>query len=132
MRTWRHTRKRDRFVAVILDLTGISESTDPCPIAAQSRRPLQAGLQSSLTDAQVLDPLNVVRRAGDALDAARRTPHTDAGLLTGKKKEPAPLSEVITLSRTLKHRAVDVLDDFDRPGTAIPQHADQGPVSLCR
>jgi transposase len=31
---------------------------------------------------------------------------------------PAALSEVITLGRTLKKRAVDVLAYFDRPGTS--------------
>jgi transposase len=31
---------------------------------------------------------------------------------------PASLSEVITLGRTLKKRAVDVLAYFDRPGTS--------------
>jgi transposase len=39
---------------------------------------------------------------------------------------PAALSEVITLGRTLKKRAVDVLAYFDRPGTSNgPNRGDQ-------
>ena len=35
-----------------------------------------------------------------------------------RRRVPAALSEVITLGRTLKKRAVDVLAYFDRPGTS--------------
>ena len=80
-----------------------------------------------------MDPFHVVRLAGDALDRcrrrvrqairghrgrkddlvyrARRTVHTSHGV-------PNALVEIVTLGRTLKKRADDVLAYFDRPGTS--------------
>jgi transposase len=95
----------------------------------------------------VTDPFHVVRLAGDALDryrrrvqqaihehrghkgdplySARRTLHTGAGLLTDKQIHRLRALfaveehvEVVTLGRTLKKRADDVLAYFDRPGTS--------------
>jgi len=85
-------------------------------------------------------------RKDDPLYRARRTLHTGADLLTDNYQRmiaayrepdrtrgrelmaklidslshgvPAALSEVITLGRTLKKRAADVLAYFDRPGTS--------------
>jgi transposase len=62
-------------------------------------------------------------RTGNPLYAARRTLHTGLDLLTDKQRQRltalfAALREVITLGRTLKRRAVDVLAYFDRPGTS--------------
>jgi transposase len=219
---WRHTRRGDKFVTVIIDLTGVRDGTGPARlldmVEGRSKRAFKtwlterqeswrAGLEvvamdgftgfktattEELPDAvTVMDPFHVVRLAGDALDrcrrrvqqdlhghrghkgdplyAARRTLHTGADLLTDKQKDrlaalfaddahveveatwgiyqrmieayrerdstqgrqrmtaliesvshdvPKALSEIITLGRTLKKRAADVLAYFDRPGTS--------------
>jgi len=219
---WRHTRRGDKYVTVIIDLTGIRDGTGPARlldmVEGRSKQAFKAWLaerEKSWRDAvevvamdgftgfktatseelpeavAVMDPFHVVRLAGDALDqcrrrvqldtcghrgrktdplyAARRTLHTGADLLTDKQKNrltdlfavdahveieatwgiyqrmitayrqpdrtrgrtlmqqliesvsrgvPAALTEVITLGRTLKKRAADVLAYFDRPGTS--------------
>jgi transposase len=219
---WRHTRRGDRYVTVIIDLTGIREGGGPARLLDMvqgrskqafktwlSERPqawreavevvamdgftgFKTATSEELPDAvTVMDPFHVVRLAGDAVDrcrrriqqdihghrgrtgdplyGARRTLHTGADLLTDKQKDrltalfavdehvqvqatwgiyqrmiaayrepdrtrgrdmlraviesvshgvPAALSEVITLGRTLKKRATDVLAYFDRPGTS--------------
>lgn len=219
---WRHTRRGDKYVTVIIDLTPIREGTGPARlldmVEGRSKQAFKAWLTErpdpwleavevvamdgftgfktataeELPDAvAVMDPFHVVRLAGDALDQcrrrvqqhtrghrgrkddplyrARRTLHTGADLLTDKQKDrleklfqvdahveveatwgiyqrmiaayrepdrargrqlmqrlidsvrhgvPAALSEVLTLGRTLKKRAADVLAYFDRPGTS--------------
>ena len=219
---WRHTRRGDKFVTVIIDLTPIRDGTGPARLLdmvdGRSKQAFKAwladrppswrqGLQVVAMDGftgfktatteelpaatAVMDPFHVVRLGGDALDrcrrrvqldtcghrgyqgdplyAARRTLHTGAGLLTDKQKNrldrlfadhahveveatwgvyqqmisayrdpdrrkgravmsklieslstgvPTALTEIITLGRTLKKRAADVLAYFDRPGTS--------------
>ncbi len=219
---WRHTRRGDKYVTVIIDLTGIREGTGPARlldmVEGRSKQAFKqwladrpqawreavevvamdgfTGFKTATTEelpdaVAVMDPFHVVRLAGDALDrcrrrvqhdthghrgrtgdplyAARRTLHTGADLLTDKQKDrlaalfeddqhvqleatwgiyqrmiaayrepdrprgrelmqqlikavshgvPAALPEVITLGRTLKKRAADVLAYFDRPGTS--------------
>jgi transposase len=219
---WRHTRRGDKYVTVIIDLTGIREGTGPARlldmVEGRSKQVFKTWLNDrpqawrdgvevvamdgftgfktataeELPDAvAVMDPFHVVRLAGDALDrcrrrvqqaihgnrgrkgdplySARRTLHTGADLLTDKQKDrladlfatdahaeveatwkiyqrmiaayrepdrnkgrelmnklidslrqgvPSALSEVITLGRTLKKRAADILAYFDRPGTS--------------
>jgi transposase len=215
---WRHTRRGDKYVTVIIDLTPIRDGTGPARLldmvegrSKQAFKQWLSGRPEAWRDGvevvamdgftgfktaaaeeipaavAVMDPYHVVRLAGDALDkcrrrvqlaihghrghkddplyAARRTLHTGADLLTDKQKDrltalfaaeaeatwgiyqrmiaadrhpdrtkgrelmqnligsvsagvPAALSEVITLGRTLKKRAVDVLAYFDRPGTS--------------
>ena len=219
---WRHTRRGDTFVTVIIDLTGIRAGTGPARlldmVEGRSKQAFKTWLAErpqvwrdgievvamdgftgfktataeELPDAiTVMDPFHVVRLAGDAMDRcrrrvqqtlhghrgraddplyrARRTLHTGADLLTDNQCQrltalfdgdhhvqveatwgiyqrmisayrepdrakghaamtsliesvstgvPAALSEVITLGRTLKQRADDVLAYFDRPGTS--------------
>lgn len=219
---WRHTRTGDKYVTVIIDLTGITDGTGPARLLdmVQGRskqafkqwladRPKSwregievvamdgfTGFKTATTEelpdaVAVMDPFHVVRLAGDAMDQcrrrvqqaihghrghrddplyrARRTLHTGADLLTDKQKDrlgdlfaddqhvqleatwgiyqqmitayrepdraagrdlmaklidavsqgvPGVLGEVITLGRTLKKRANDVLAYFDRPGTS--------------
>ncbi len=219
---WRHTRRGDKYVTVIIDLTAVRDRTGPARLLdmVQGRskqafttwltaRPeaWRQGLEvvamdgftgfktattEELPDAvAVMDPFHVVRLAGDALDscrrrvqqdlhghrgrkhdplyAARRTLHTGADLLTDRQHQrlsalfavdehvhveatwgvyqrmitayrepdrtkgralmnkligslshgvPAALTELITLGRTLKRRAEDVLAYFERPGTS--------------
>jgi transposase len=219
---WRHTRRGDKYVTVIIDLTPIRDGTGPARlldmVQGRSKQVFKTWLgerdtpwrddvevvamdgftgfktatNEELPDAvAVMDPFHVVRLAGDALDqcrrrvqqatgghrgrkgnplyAARRTLHTGSDLLTDKQRQrltalfaddehveveatwgiyqhmiaayrepdrkrgrelmqqligsishsaPTVLREVITLGRTLKRRAVDVLAYFDRPGTS--------------
>ena len=219
---WRHTRKGDKYVTVIIDLTGIRDGTGPARlldmVEGRSKQAFKTWLAArpklwrdrvevvamdgftgfktatseELPEAvAVMDPFHVVRLAGDALDqcrrrvqqdtcghrgrsgdplyGARRTLHTGADLLTDKQTTrldelfandahvqveaswriyqqmiaayrqpdralghrmmntliqalsagiPAALTELITLGRTLKRRAADVLAYFTRPGTS--------------
>jgi transposase len=219
---WRHTRRGDRYVTVIIDLTGIRQGTGPARlldmVEGRSKQAFKqwlterdkswrdgvevvamdgfTGFKTAATEelpdaVAVMDPFHVVRLAGDALDEcrrrvqqdtlghrgrkgdplynARRTLHTGADLLTDKQTQrlhtlfatdehvqveatwgiyqrmiaayrepdrtrgrelmnkliesvshgvPNALTELITLGRTLKNRATDVLAYFDRPGTS--------------
>ena len=219
---WRHTRRGDKYVTVIIDLTGIRDGTGPARlldmVEGRSKQAFKhwlterskawrdkvevvamdgfTGFKSATTEelpdaVAVMDPFHVVRLAGDALDkcrrrvqqtihghrghksdplySARRTLHTGADLLTDKQKGrldtlfvveehaevevtwwiyqrmigayrqpdrkqgrvlmvelidsishavPSALVEIVTLGRTLKKRADDVLAYFDRPGTS--------------
>ena len=219
---WRHTRKGDKYVTVIIDLTGIRDGTGPARlldmVEGRSKQAFKqwladrpqawrdgvgvvamdgfTGFKTATTEelpdaVPVMDPFHVVRLAGQALDecrrrvqqalhghrgrtgdplyAARRTLHTGADLLTDRQKDrlatlfavdahveveatwgiyqrmiaayrdpdrtrgrellstlitslshgvPTALSELLTLGRTLKKRAGDVLAYFDRPGTS--------------
>jgi transposase len=217
---WRHTRKGDKYVTVIIDLTGIRDGTGPARlldmvegrsktafktwlggrpqawrdavevVAMDGFTGFKTATSEELPDAvAVMDPFHVVRLAGEALDqcrrrvqqqtcgrrgrsgdplySARRTLHTGVDLLTDKQKTrldglfardahvqveatwriyqrmitayrdtdraaglrtmstlidalsgavPVELTELITLGRTLKRRATDVLAYFTRPG----------------
>jgi transposase len=219
---WRHTRRGDRFVTVVIDLTPIRDGTGPARlldmVEGRSKQAFKTWLAArppawrdtvevvamdgftgfktatteELPDAvPVMDPFHVVQLAGHALDQcrrrvqqqlhghrgragdplyrARRTLHTGTDLLTDKQRDrldrlfaddahvqvevtwgvyqqaitayrhpdrttgrqlmnrlieslsagvPAALTELITLGRTLKRRAGDVLAYFDRPGTS--------------
>ncbi len=153
---WRHTRRGDKYVTVIIDLTPIRDGTGPARLD-QCRRRVQQAIHGHRG------------RKDDLLYSARRTLHTGADLLTDKQAArlkdlfagdqhveveatwgiyqrmiasyrepdrkkgrelmsklietvssgvPGALSEVITLGRTLKKRAADVLAYFDRAGTS--------------
>jgi transposase len=219
---WRHTRRGDKYVTVIIDLTPIRDGTGPARlldmVEGRSKQAFKTWLSEreeswraavevvamdgftgfktatteELPDAvAVMDPFHVARLAGDALDrcrrrvqqaihghrghkddplySARRTLHTGADLLTDKQTDrltalfadeqhieveatwgiyqrmiaayrhpdrtkgrelmsklidsvshgvPPALIEIVTLGRTLKKRAADVLAYFDRPGTS--------------
>lgn len=219
---WRHTRRGDRYVTVVIDLTPVRDGTGPARLIDMVEGRSKAVFTTWL-DAQspefrdgikvvamdgftgfktaaaevvpdavaVMDPFHVVALAGDALDRCRqrvqqqtcghrgrtgdplygirRVLRTGADLLTDKQKSrltavfaddahvqveatwliyqrtvaayrdpdrangkkalttiigqlragvPRPLSELITLGRTLNRRAADVLAYFDRPGTS--------------
>lgn len=219
---WRHTRRGDKYVTVIIDLTPIRDKTGPARlldmVPGRSKQAFKSWLATQddtwrdgievvamdgftgfktaaaeeIPDAvAVMDPFHVVRLGGDAVDRcrrrvqlvihghrgrkddplyrARRTLLTGADLLTEKQRGrlvslfsiedhveveatwgvyqqmitayrdpdrrkarhlmqalitsvshgvPAALSEIISLGRTLKKRADDVLAYFDRPGTS--------------
>jgi transposase len=219
---WRHTRKGDKYVTVIIDLTPIRDGTGPSRlldmVEGRSKQAFKTwlaerpkawrdavevvamdgftGFKTATSEelpeaAAVMDPFHVVRLCGEALDqcrrrvqqilhghrgrsgdplyGARRTLHTGADLLTDKQNArlnalfaddghvqveatwtiyqqmisayrnpdrtaglqtmsalidalssavPNELTELITLGRTLKKRAADVLAYFTRPGTS--------------
>ena len=219
---WRHTRRGDKYVTVIIDLTPIRDKTGPARlldmVEGRSKQAFQrwladrdpawrdgievvamdgfSGFKTAAAEelpeaVAVMDPFHVVRLAGDALDRcrrriqqiihghrgrandplyrARRTLHTGLDLLTDRQHRrleqlfaydahvqvkvtwgvyqrmiaayrepdrargqelmtkviaalnnevPKPLTELVTLGRTLKKRAVDVLAYFDRPGSS--------------
>ncbi len=100
---WRHTRRGDKYVTVIIDLAGIREGTGPARlldlVEGRSKQAFKTWLSErpkawpdavevvamdgftgfktatteGLPDAvAVMDPLHVVRLAGDALDRCRR------------------------------------------------------------
>lgn len=219
---WRHTRKGDKYVTVIIDLTPVRDGTGPARLLDMvegrskqafsqwlTQRPQDwrdrievvamdgfTGYKTASTEklpdaVEVMDPFHVIGVAGDTLDkcrqrvqqetrghrgrkgdplyAARRTLRTGAELLTDKQQTrlvdvfaadqhaeveatwsiyqtmieayrdsdrhrgreklqaliehinisvPDALTEVITLGRTLKRRASDILAYFDRPGTS--------------
>jgi hypothetical protein len=219
---WRHTRRGDKYVTVIIALTGIRDGTGPARLLDMVEGRSKQAFKSWLADRDqtwpdgvevvamdgftgfktataeelpdavaVMDPFHVVHLAADALDrcrrrvqqaihghrgmkndplySARRTLHTGADLLTDKQTDrlaalfaddahveveatwgiyqrmiqayreqdrgrgrelmvklidsishgvPKPLTEVITLRRTLEKRAADVPAYFDRPGTS--------------
>jgi transposase len=233
---WRHTRRGDKFVTVIIDLTPVRERTGPARlldmVEGRSKQTFKqwladrpdtwrqglevvamdgfTGFKTATTEelpdaVPVMDPFHVVSLAGDALDqcrrrvqqdlhghrgrtgdplyAARRTLHTGTGLLTDKQKDrldrlfaedvhvevevtwgvyqqtitayrdpdrtkgrqlmsrlieslsagvPAALTELITLGRTLKRRADDVLAYFDRPSSNGPTEAINGRLEHLR
>lgn len=219
---WRHTRRGDKYVTVVIDLTAVREGTGPARlldmVEGRSKQVFKTWLATrptgwrktievvamdgftgfktatteELPDATaVLDPFHVIRLAGDAMDRcrrrvqqaihghrgratdplyrARRTLHTGNDLLTNQQATrlkalfsidehveleatwgvyqkmitayrhpsriygralmqkiinsltrgvPTPLTELITLGRTLNQRAPDILAYFDRPGTS--------------
>ena len=219
---WRHTRRGDKYVTVIIDLTPIRDGTGPARlldmVEGRSKQAFKTwlaerpqawrdavevvamdgftGFKTATTEelpqaTAVMDPFHVVRLAAEALDRcrrrvqlatcghrgykddplyrARRTLHTGVDLLTDRQHDrldalfaaedhvevqvtwgiyqqmitayrqpdrtagrdlmtrliaslsqgvPGDLVEVVTLGRTLKKRADDVLAYFDRPGTS--------------
>ncbi len=219
---WRHTRRGDKFVTVIIDLTPVRDGTGPSRlldmVEGRSKQVFKGWLQAQtplfrhgievvamdgftgfktaasdvLPDAvAVMDPFHVVALAGDALDGCRqrvqqdtcghrgrtgdplygirRVLRTGLELLTDRQRQrltavfadeqhveveatwgiyqrivaayrdsdrragkatltkvidsigkgvPPALTELTTLGRTLKRRAVDVLAYFDRPRTS--------------
>ncbi|MCH9815539.1 MAG: ISL3 family transposase [Actinomycetia bacterium] len=161
---WRHTRRGDKYVTVIIDLTPVRDKTGPARlldmVEGRSKKAFQdwlaqrpqdwrdrvevvamdgfSGFKTASTEElpdaiAVMDPFHVVRLAGNALDECRRRVQLATcghrGHKTGRTMMaalittlsagvPKPLQELITLGRTLKMRAVDVLAYFDRPGTS--------------
>src|SRR6478735_8017945 len=92
---WRHTRRGDKFVTVIIDLTAVRDGTGPARlldmVEGRSKQASQAwrdavevvamdgftgfktATSEELPDAvAVMDPFHVVRLGGDALDNCRR------------------------------------------------------------
>lgn len=112
---WRHTRRGDKYVIVIIDLAPIRDGTGPARLMVMVEGRSTAAFKTRLADRPqtwreaVMDPFHVVRLAGDAPDQyrrrvqqhtrghrgckddslywARRTLHTGAHLLTDKQRD---------------------------------------------
>lgn len=97
---WRHTRRGDKYVTVIIDLTPIRDGTGPARLLDMVEGPSRQAFKTWLTErpgawrdgvevvamdgfktaaaeevpdaVAVMDPFHVVRLAGDALDQCRR------------------------------------------------------------
>jgi transposase len=114
---WRHTRRGDKYVTVIIDLTPVRDGAGPARLLDMVEGRSKAAFKTWLADrddafrdaVEVMDPFHVVRLAGDALDRcqrrvqlaihghrgfrddplykSRRTLHTGADLLTDKQSD---------------------------------------------
>lgn len=167
---WRHTRRGDKYVTVMIDLTGIRDGTGLARLLDMVEGRSKQAFKTWLAERPAACATCGHRGSkSDPLCAARRTLHTGADLLTHKQNDrlaalfadnahldveatwgiyqrmiaayrqpdrakardlmttliesishgvPKALSEVITLGRTLKKRAADVLAYFDLPGTS--------------
>ena len=115
---WRHTRKGDKYVTVIIDLTGIRDGTGPRlldMVKSRSKQPFKTwlaarpqawrnavevvamdgftGLETVTTEelpdaVAVMDPFHVVRLAGEALDQCRRRVQQDTRGHRGRTGDP--------------------------------------------
>jgi transposase len=98
---WRHTRRGDKFVTVIIDLTPVRDGAGPSRLLdmaeGRSKQVFKTWLEAQTPAFR--DGIEIVAMDG----------------FTGV---PAGLPELSRLGRTLKQRAADVLAYFDRPGTS--------------
>ncbi len=85
---WRHTRRGDKYVTVIIDLTPVRDGTGPARLLDMVEGRSRARQQMH----------DVIQALADAV--------------------PAGLTELRKLGRTLNRRAEDVLAYFDRPHTS--------------
>ena len=180
---WRHTRRCEKYVTVIIDLTPVRDGAGPARLLdmVDGRSKMVAVMDPFHVVALVGDALERCRqrvqqqtrghrgRTGDPLYGIRRVLRTGSVLLTDRQRQrltavfateqhveveatwgvyqrivaayrnhdraaaktelrkviatitaavPTALTELITLGRTLKRRAADVLAHFDRAGTS--------------
>jgi transposase len=145
---WRHTRRGDKYVTVIIDLTPIRDGTGPARlldmVEGRSKQVFKAWLGER--DTSWRDCVEVVAMDGftgalfavsehveveatwgiyQRMIAAYREPDKKHGkammqavIDSVASGVPATLSEIRKLGRTLKQRATDILAFFDRPGTS--------------
>ena len=132
---WRHTRRGDKYVTVIIDLTPIRNSTGPARLLdmvegrskqavkqwlADRPEPWRQGLKVVAMDGftgftaaaeevphavAVMDPFHVTRLAGEAVDLCRRRVQQELHGHRGRKTDP-----LYRARRTL-HTGADLLTD---------------------
>ncbi|GAB2465674.1 ISL3 family transposase [Xylanimonas ulmi] len=134
---WRHTRRGDKYVTVIIDLTPVRDGTGPARlldmVEGRSKPVFKAWLEARPEDwkngieivamdgftgfktaaeealgeqvATVMDPVHVVRLAGDALDEVRRRVQQELHGRRGRNDDP-----LYKARRTL-HSGADLLTD---------------------
>ena len=116
---WRHTRRGDKYVTVIIDLTPVRAGTGPARLLDMIPGRSKAAFKAWLTQRPQAwrEAVEVVAMDGYPDPAAGRElmvkliESLSAGV-------PRPLVEIAKLGRTLSKRAADVRAYFDRPGTS--------------
>ena len=136
---WRHTRRGDKYVTVIIDLTPVRDGAGPARLLDMVEGRSKAAFKTWLADrddafrdvvgALFVDDAHVEVEATwgvyQRMIAAYRHEDRQRGrelmekLITDLSAGvPKVLTELTTLGRTLKKRAADVLAYFERPGTS--------------
>ncbi len=123
---WRHTRKGDKYVTVIIDLSPVREATGPARLLDMVEGRSKSAFTPWLAerDAAWREAVEVVGIYQRMIAAYRHPDRRHGRELMVKLIDsistgvPGALVEVITLGRTLNKRAQDVLAYVDRPGTS--------------
>jgi transposase len=125
---WRYTRRGDKYVTVIIDLTAVRAGTGPARLLDMVEGRSKQVFKTWLADRdegwrEAVEVVAMDGFTGFKTAAAEEIPTAVGRELMTKLIEsvstgvPKALSEVITVGRTLKKRAAEVLAYFDRPGT---------------
>jgi transposase len=84
---WRHTRRGDKFVTVIIDLTPVRDGIEI--VAMDGFTGFKTAAAEEIPDAvAVMDPFHVVALAGDALDRCRQRVQQDTCGHRGRVGDP--------------------------------------------
>ncbi|MBM7766729.1 transposase [Glutamicibacter nicotianae] len=110
---WRHTRRGDKYVTVIIDLTPVRDGAGPARLLDMVEGRSKAVFKTWLADRDdafrdavtVMDPFHVVRLAGDALDRCRRRVQLAIHGHRGFRDDP------LYKSRRTLHTGADLLTD---------------------
>ncbi|KAA1376148.1 transposase [Aeromicrobium fastidiosum] len=110
---WRHTRRGDKYVTVIIDLTPVRDGAGPARLLDMVEGRSKAAFKTWLADRDdafrdavtVMDPFHVVRLAGDALDRCRRRVQLAIHGHRGFRDDP------LYKSRRTLHTGADLLTD---------------------
>jgi transposase len=117
---WRHTRRGDKYVTVIIDLTAVLAGTGPGRlldmvegqvevVAMVGFTGFKTATAEELPDAvAVMDPFHVARLAGDALDQCRRRIQQN---LHGHRRRT---SDPLYRARRTLHTGADLLTDHQQ------------------
>lgn len=95
---WRHTRRGDKYVTVIIDLTPVRDGAGPARLLDM----VEGRSKAAVT---VMDPFHVVCLAGDALDRCRRRVQLAIHGHRGFRDDP------LYKSRRTLHTGADLLTD---------------------
>ena len=107
---WCHTRRGDKYVTVIIDLTPVRDGAGPARlldmVEGRSKAAFKTAAAEEIPDAvTVMDPFHVVRLAGDALDRCRRRVQLAIHGHRGFRDDP------LYKSRRTLHTGADLLTD---------------------
>jgi len=117
---WRHTRRGDKYVTVIIDLTAVQAGTGPARLLdmVQGRTKQVFATRLAGRPQPWRDRVQVV--AMDGFTGFTRAENSGSRSLIDSLEVgvPAALVEIRKLGGTLKRRAADILAFFARPGTS--------------